>query len=301
MIWITTAIISAAIMGVVAIIDSHLISKRMPSFRAYLLPVGITHLVFGLIILGLYPLPGEISSTALIVAFASGVIRSAGVLLMLMAMRSEEISRVIPVVHTFPIFVAILAVPLLGEALGYMEWLAIFMTVAGAVLISIQRGAGGQGARLRKSFTMLLGSSLLLGVASIATKYALDYLSFWNMYSITAICFSVIFLFLSLRPRILNELRYMKERSRALALLTLNEFIVVVGIVLSFWAIERGPVSLVSTILSVRPGFVFIYALALSRLFPTVLKEYISRGIVVIKIISIGLIIGGVILLSLRG
>jgi len=299
--WITAAIVAAAILGVVAIIDSHLLSKRMPSLRAYLIPVGIIHLGCGLIMLYLYPLPGGVGSTTLMVAFVSGIIRSAGVLLMLQAMRSEEISRIIPVVHTFPIFVAILAVPLLDEALGYMEWLAIFMTVAGAVLISAQRGARGQGARLRKSFAMLLGSSLLLGVANTASKYALDDVSFWNMYSINAICFGVIFLLLSLRPRILNELRDMNERGRALTLLTLNECIVMVGIILSFWAMERGPVSLVSTILSVRPGFVFIYALALSRLFPTVLEERLSKGIVAIKIISICFIIGGVTLLTLGG
>jgi uncharacterized membrane protein len=300
-IWTTIAIVAAAIMGVVAIVDSHLISKRMPSFRAFILPVGIIHLAFGLILLGLYPLPGEVGGTTLMVAFVSGVIRSAGALLMLQAMRSEEVSRIIPVVHTFPIFVAILAVPLLGEALGYLEWLAIFMTVAGAVLISVRRSAEGQGARLRKSFAILLVSSLLIGVANTASKYALDYVSFWNMYSINAVCFGVIFLLLSLRPRILNELKDMKGRSRALTLLTLNECIVMVGVILSFWAMEQGPVSLVSTILSVRPGFVFIYALALSRLFPTVLEERLSRGIAVIKIISISLIIGGVTLLTLVG
>jgi hypothetical protein len=62
---------------------------------------------------------------------------------------------------------------------------------------------------------------------------------------------------------------------------------------------ERGPVSLVSTILSVRSFFVFTYALALSRIFPAVLDERISKSIAFIKILSIGLIIGGVTLLTL--
>jgi len=298
-IWITAAIVAAAITGVVSIIDSHLISKRMPSLWAFLIPVGILHLGFGLVILGLYPLPGELGATPLVVAFASGIARSVGVLLMLHTMRSEEVSRIIPVVNTFPIFVAILAVPLLGEALGYIEWLAILMTVAGAVLISVQRGAEGRGARLPRSFAMLLGSSLLLGVANTASKYALDYVSFWNMYSVNAICFSVVFLLLSVRPKILKELRDMKERGKVLALVSLNECIALVGIIFSFWAMERGPVSLVATVFSIRPFFVFIYALALSYVFPTVLEERLSRGIVAIKIVSIGLVIGGVTLLTL--
>lgn len=299
MFWITAAIVSAAIMGAVNIIDSHLISKRMPSLWAFLMPVGIIHLGFGLIIIGLFPLPEEVGVTPLVVAFASGIVRSVGVLLMLQVMRSEEVSRIIPVVHTFPIFVVILAVPVLGETLGYMQWLAIFTTVAGAVLISVRRDVNGRGARLRRSLTLLLGSSLLLGIANTASKYALDYVSFWNLYSITAICFGAMFLLPSVRPRVLKELREMKQRSQVLALLTFNEGLALVGIILSFWAMERGPISLVSTILSVRPFFVFIYALALSRVFPAVLEEHLSRGITVIKIISIGLIIGGVTLLTL--
>lgn len=299
MIWITAAIVAAAIMGVVAIIDSHLISKRMPSLGAFLIPVGIIQLGIGLVILGFYPLPGEIGTTPLVVAFASGIVRSAGALLMLRTMRSEEVSRIIPVVHTFPIFVAVLAVPLLGEALGYMEWLSIFVTVAGAVLISVRRDAGGQGARFRRSFALLMGSSLLIGVANTASKYALDYISFWNMYSVTAICLGTVFLILSVRPGILKGLRDMKGRSQVLALLTVNEVIAIVGIVLSFWAMERGPVSLVSTIMSARPFFVFIYALALSRFFPAVLDERLNRGTLVVKIISIGLIVGGMTLLTL--
>jgi drug/metabolite transporter (DMT)-like permease len=271
----------------------------MPNLRVYLLPVGIIQLGFGLLILYLFPMPDGVSATPILVAIGSGFTRSLGLLLMLQAMRSQEVSRIIPVVNTFPIFVAILAVPLLGESLGYLKWLSILMTVAGAILISIRRNIEGQGASLHKSFTMLLGCSLFLGVANTASKYAMDYISFWNMYSISVICFCIVFLSLSVRPRILRELMDMKGRGLALALIIVNECIVMAGIILSFWAMERGPVSLVSTILGVRPFFVFIYALALSRIFPAVLNERISRSIATIKIISIGLIIGGVTLLTL--
>ncbi|MFC1958511.1 EamA family transporter [Chloroflexota bacterium] len=297
MFWITTAIIATAIMAVVSIVDSHLISKRMPSLRSFLLPLGILHLGFCLVTLGLNPLPEEIGATPLLTAFTSGIMRSAGALLMLKTMRSEEVSRIISVIHTFPIFVAIMAVPLLGEVLGYTEWLAIFMTVAGAILISLHRDANGRGPRLRKSFAMLTASSMLMGIANIAAKYSLDYISFWNMYSVNALCLAIVFLLFSLRPWVVKELLKMKQRGQALTLLLLNESIAVVGILLSFLAIERGPVSLVSTIMSIRPGFVFIYTLVLGLISPRVLEEHLSRGIIAIKVISIGLITSGVILL----
>lgn len=299
MTWITAALVVAATLGLVNVIDSHLISKRMPSLWAFLIPAGLLHLAFGLIFLALHPLPGGVEAFPWFVAVLSAVTRTVAVLLMLYAMRTEEISRIIPVVHTQPVFVAILAVPLLGEALNYLQWLAIVMTVAGAVLISARWGGSGRGARLRKTFILLLASSLLFGVSNIATKYALDYISFWNMYSVTAISLGIILPLVSARPRVFRELRGMKDRGIPLMLIAFNETIALGAIILSFWAMARGPVSLVSTVMGARPFFVFLYALALSHTLPAVLDERLSRGIVGLKIVSIALIVGGVAIINL--
>ena len=299
MTWITAALVVAATLGVVNVIDSHLISKRMPSLWAFLIPAGVLHLSYGLIFLTLYPFPGGVDAFPWFVTAVAAITRTVAILLMLYAMRTEEVSRIVPVVHTQPVFVAILAVPLLGEALNYLQWLAIVLTVAGAVLISARWGGSGRGARLRKSFILLLASSLLFGVANTATKYALDYISFWNMYSLNAICFGIIFCLVSARPSVFRELREMKDRGASLILIVLNETIALGGIILSFWAMEKGPVSLVSTVMGARPFFVFLYALALSRTFPAVLDERLSRGIVALKIVSIALIVGGVAIINL--
>ena len=299
MVWIPAAIAVAAILASVSIVDSHLITKRFPSLRALLLPVGILHVGFGIIVLFIYPLTEQASSVPLLVAIISGILRSIGALLFLTVMRSEEVSRIVPVVHTFTIFVVLFAVPILHENLNLTEWLSIFITVTGALLISIRFGAKGQGIGLRKSFVLLMTSSLLMGAANTASKYALDYVPFWNMFSIQFICFAVMFLLIALRPKVINELKGIKKLKQALALMTLNECMAAVGIMLSYWVIGQGPVSIVSTIFSIRPFFVFIFALLLSRTFPTILEEHFSKRGVLLKSASIGLIIGGVALLTL--
>jgi len=299
MTWITAALVVAAVLGLVNIIDSHLITKRMPTLWAYLLPVSIIHIVYGLIFLNLYHLPGGVPAFPWFVAIAAAVTRTIAILLMLYAMRTEEVSRVIPVVNTYPVFVAILAVPVLGEALNYLQWLAILMTVAGAVLISMRSQGRGRGARLRKTVILLLASSLLFGVSNTATKYALDHFTFWNMYSISDLCYGTAFFLISARPSFLRELRDMKERGTALKLVAFNETLTLGGYILSFWAISRGPVALVSTIMGTRPFFVFLYALALSRAFPWLLDEHLSRRTIIIKIVSIALIVGGVAIINL--
>jgi drug/metabolite transporter (DMT)-like permease len=300
-IWLPIAITAAATTAVVSILDSHLITKRFPSFLAYLAPVGTIHFVVGLVVLVINPLPAGTDTLVWIAAFSSAVVRVAGILLMLRTMRFEEVSRIMPVVNTFPIFVALLAIPILGEILSWVEWLAIIITVAGAVLISARWDSERKGVQLSRSFATLMVSSIFLGAANTGSKYALDHISFWTMYGVNAACLGAIFLMVSVRPSVIGELRQMGQRNRALGLTTINETIAMASFVMSFWAIKQGPVSLVSTIIGTRPAFVFIYALVLSLFFPAVLSEHFSRGVIITKVVSIGLVIGGVALLTLVG
>jgi len=136
--WISIAISSAAAMGLVNIFDSHLISKRMPSLRAFLLPVGLITLVLGLIFLCLFPLPGNLSTWPLVVAVASGLLRTASVAILLYTLKREEVSRVVPVVSIYPVFVVIMAVPLLGETLNYLQGYTVIVAETAAGSMTIQ-------------------------------------------------------------------------------------------------------------------------------------------------------------------
>ena len=292
--WVNIALLSAAVFGAVNILDSHLLSKRMPGLRAFLLPIGIIHLVYSLILFRLFPLPQDISKWILIAAVTSGILRTVSVTIMLYTLKREEVSRVVPVVYTYPIFVAIMAVPLLGESLHYLEWLAIIIVVAGAVILSARQVHSGSTNRLGKSFFLLFGSSLFLAMADITSKYVLNYISFWNLFSLNALCMSTIFLLVSMRLHILKQLVNMKQRNLALALLMINEVLAPVAIILSLWAIERGPVSLVSTIVSSRPIFVVILALILSRVAPAFLDWQPGRGLLALRLMATAMIVSGI-------
>lgn len=297
--WASIAVLSTAVIGLVNIIDSHLISRRMPSLRAFLLPASIVTLIFGLVLFYLFPLPEDIGIWPLTVTIASGMLRTFSVGILLYTMKREEVSRVIPVANTYPVFVAIMAVPLLGETLHYPQWIAIIIVVAGAVMVSARRSPGGSTTWLGRSFFLLIGSSLFMAVSNVAAKYALAYISFWNMFYIGAFCMSGFFLLISLRPQILKELGNMKRRNSAMTLLAINEILVVIGAVLLFWAMARGPVSLVSTIVSSRPIFVVIYALILSRASPMFLEWQSGKGMLALRLIAITMIVGGIAIIYL--
>jgi len=297
--WVNTALLSAAILGAVNILDSHLLSKRIPGLLAYLLPVGIIHLIYGLVLLALFPLPEGVGILPVVVTVISGLLRTGAVSIMLYNLKREEVSRVIPIVYTYPIFVAIIAVPLLGESLYYLQWLAIIIVVAGAVVVSARLSLSGTTTWQVKPLLLLFGASLLLALADIAGKYALNYISFWNMFSLTALCMSSIFLVMSTRPHIIRQLGNMKQKSTAIGLVALNEILAPTGVVLSFWALERGPVSLVSTIVASRPMFVVMFALILSRLSPMFLEWHPGEGRLPLRLIATAMIVGGITIIHL--
>jgi len=298
--WVTAALLSAVSIGVVNILDSHLITKRMPSLRAYLLIASFFVLGYSILIAVRAPLPEGIDAWPLAVAITSGLIRAAGLGILLYTLKTEEVSRVVPVVYAYPVLVAIMAVPILGESLGVLQWLAVLIVVGGAVLVAIKKNSEGIKGRLGKTFLLLVLASLSMALAEVAGKYTLDYISSWNLYWITALCVVFVFLAVSLRRSIIKQVSGVVRQVKTMLLVFTTETLAVVGMVLLFWALERGPVSLVSTISGSRPLFVFISAWLLSRFWKGFLLEDRTVGTALaMRLLAIAMIVGGIAIIYL--
>ncbi len=291
--WTGAATLSAATLGLVNVIDSHLISKRLPSLQSFLVPVSVIHLSTGLIAFYLFPLPDGIGIMPILIALAAGLLRAAGIGIMLYILKKEDVSRVIPIVYTYPIFVAIMAIPLLGESLNYLQWLAILIVVAGAIVVSFEHSFSGSTAQIGKPFLILFVSSLFNALADIAGKYSLGYMSFWNLFWLVSFCISGAFLLISVRPQTFKELKAMKQKKVILSFFAFSETMAPAGIVLSYWAMQRGPVSLVSAIGGSRPVFVAIYSLILGLIFPGFLIRSAIKRALLLRLLATALIVGG--------
>jgi drug/metabolite transporter (DMT)-like permease len=276
-----------------------MLSRRLPGLNSYLLPLGIIHGSAALIILFFQPLPADVKALPLLAALGSGLLSGASSIIMLNTLRSGEISRIIPVISISPIFVALFAIPLLGDTLNSRDWSGIILTVVGAVLISIQKDTGGKKTTIQKSFFALALCSILFALSTTISKYALESLSFWNLYSASAFCMAILFILFSARPLTFREIRELPQRNRLMSLTVLAQSTIVVAIVLANLAIQRGPVAPASTVMSIRPAFVFLFTLILSRFFPNMLNERLTKSIALLKFTAIALIVGGVALLTL--
>jgi len=292
-------LLSTAVMAVVNIIDSHLISKRTPSLQAFMLPLGFILLTNSLVLMHLFPLPENVSTQTIAVAVASGIARSSAALIMFYTLRKEEVSRVVPVVYTYPIFVAIMAMLFLGESLSGLNWLAISIVVSGAILISLRPGLPASTKQSGKTFLLLFVASLFFAIADVASKYALGDISAWNLLWIVMLCLSIILFILSLRPSTFTQWRQMKQRKPTIALFVSESFLAFIGVALLLSAIEQGPVSLVSTIAGSRPAFVLAFAFILSHSLPDFLNWEPGKRMMALRLTATAMIVGGIAIINL--
>ena len=297
--WITTALLSATMQTGVSIIDSHLLSRRMLGLRTFMLAMSVIQVFFSLVLYLIEPWQTDVPAAAFGWVALATVAGTSGALLVLFVLQKEEVSRVVPITHISPVFVAIIATVFLDERLEWLHWLAILIVVAGAIVITLERTAPGTAVSLKKPFILLFLASLLGALGSIFTKQALEYLSFWNMYSMSILGTAIIMLSVSLRPGTLRRWRDMDRRGSTLALVTGNEIVALSASVLYVRAVSLGPVSLVATIMGTRPVLVAVFSMLLSLVLPGFLMELPGRRTMVLRLAAILLIVGGLSIISL--
>ena len=296
-VWI--ALLSTTIFGLVTVLDKRLIDRHMPSLSAFYVSVGTGLVLYALAVLALTGIPQGASWDRLAAAGAAGLCWGGALGMMFLGYKYEEASRASAIIHTFPVFVALLAVTLLGETLVGGQWAAILVVVAGAFAISLRGSDGGMPVRLNRAFPILVGASMFTALAHLTNKYALEELSVWFVYAVRNLGMGGIFLCLW-RPGTLGALAQALRQKETLALLLLAEYLMApAAILLNVTATNLGPVSLVSTLTAARPLFVFIYGTILSVPALRLLDEPLDRNTLGIKLVSVAAIIGGVAVLTL--
>jgi uncharacterized membrane protein len=286
--------ITLAVMGAISIFDAHLIQRRMPGWRSFILSAGACIFGLAVVLFCIIPVPTGVGADAWVATATAGILRGIGFTLMLRALHDEEIARVAPVVGIYPVFVALLAIPLLGEQLSNWQWFAVAVVVSGAVLISVKRDGRHRGPFITRTFWKLVAAALIFAFSDVGNKYALESLPTWNVYTINIFFMALAFAAVTLRLDVLRTLRDMPQRSFNLFLVLLNVAIGMLGTWLIFLAMDAGPVSLVSTITSSRHAFVIFYGLLMHKIVANFIEW--DSGLVpfLVRLVATLMIIGGI-------
>ncbi|MQG66936.1 MAG: hypothetical protein FI704_07610, partial [SAR202 cluster bacterium] len=139
--WMWFSMASAFTFALVSVLDKLLISKHVDNAKVFIVTVGLAQIILGLIAIPMSTISG-MTLNSLTIAIFSGISSGVYLVIMFQIMESQDVSRVVPVVSTYPVFVAILAFFILGEDVTIYSLACIFVTVFGAALVSLSPSEG---------------------------------------------------------------------------------------------------------------------------------------------------------------
>ena len=292
--WVLFSILATLVWAIVNTVDKYVLTKLVRKPVILLMILGIIGLIASFLVY-LFHGFSYLSYFNISLALVAGILYIIGILFYFKAVKIEEISRVIPLLYLSPLFVSILAAIFLGEIFTPIKYLGIFLLIIGAIFISSKNSIK---ISFGKAFWFMVLASLVFSVNAVITKYLLGFVDFWTIFSYIRIgaFFALIpIFFFSFKDLIFAVRRYGKK---AIIVISLNEILALVGVILITIAMERGYVTLVNAISSIQPFFVLLIAVILSIFYPKILKEEIGKSTVLLKLIAITLMFVGVILIT---
>jgi len=298
--WVLLAIISAATIAIISVLDKAFLHYYSRSHWTLLLLIGVAQALIGFVLVVATWGP-EIPWFAVQWSIVSGTLWALNTVLVIRVLSQKEVSRTIPVALSFPIFVAPMAVIVLGEELSTTHWVSIGVAVIGSVIISTKFNDRLTRPTLDTSLCLLLFASVLLAGSHIAIKLSLEELTVLPAHGWRALSFGIVLLVIATRSEAIGDVVAMvRQKSFGLGIFGVNEFIIAnIGMLLNLLALSLGPVSLVSAITASSSLFVFLYGSILGIRFRGFLGEQVNWQTLVMKGISTVMIVGAVVAIAI--
>jgi drug/metabolite transporter (DMT)-like permease len=208
----------------------------------------------------------------------SGILYMGAMLFYLRALQSEEASVVAPFFQAAPLFGFVLAYAVLGETLSPTQMAGGALIVGGTVLVSLRADLHKTRVNLRLA-ALMLACALSLALSSLIFKIFALRDEFWPttfwMFVGEALFGAALLAVPSYRRQFVGLLR--QNPGAVLSINAVNELINLGGGLGTRFALVLAPLSLVQAIGSTTTLFVFGLGVVLSRFFPALGREDLSR------------------------
>jgi chloramphenicol-sensitive protein RarD len=288
--WVLFTILAVVIWVIVDILDKFIVSHKIkdPVLATVISSIStfpllcLVSVLFGNIFLPL---------NIIFISILIGVFYNIAIYFYYFAMGEDEVSRLTPIFSISPIFVLFFAFIFLGERFSSLTYLGIVLLIFGAVLISVKKLKSNF--KIGMGFLIAIFSAFFFALRNIFTKFATIQADIWSILFWVGIGGVIVSLFLFS----LNHQHIHRKIKHGIKHLLLVGVLTAVAFFMFTIAVSMGPVSLVSTLIETQSFFVFLFAIILSKFYPKILKEEITKPIIVQKLIAIILIFMGVILI----
>jgi drug/metabolite transporter (DMT)-like permease len=307
--WLILAILAYFILALVNIADKFLLDKVLPSSRAYTFLVG----AIGIFVFVFSPWFLEWPGIKMFfVNFVVGALFPAALLLFYKSLKESEASKALVLIGGLvPFFTLLFSVFFLGDKFSLYQWLAFGFLLIGIFIISWMPE---KQTFLNKVFISLkikkkpsklslltaVGAAFLFALFFVGNKYAFNNQDFFSAF-IWIRGGSFLFVLSMLIPKesrekIIKNIKNVKLKKGGLFFM--NQGLSAVGFFLQNLAISLTSVALVSALQGVQYVFIIILGVLFTLFYPKIIKEDISKKIIIQKTISVIFIAAGLYLLT---
>jgi len=296
--WVLITISAHLLNAVVLIIDKHLVSNTVLRPVAYTFYSGIFQVGFLLLI----PIVGFTfpETRFLIIGILNGALFILALLVFYRALKLGETSRVVPVVGAIvPIFTVFLSYLILGEFLAIKQFFAFTFFVVGGFLLSSKIDNGK--IFMLKGFLLAVIAGFLFALYYTLIKYLYLHISFFDGFILFQIggFLGATLLLLSKqnREKIFSTPQTIKKRMAYL--FVSNKILATLAAVMIFYAIsiEESSVAIINSLQASQYVFLLVFAFILSKKMPDLYNEQVGKKVILKKLLAIGLIGIGLVLL----
>ncbi|MCU0679735.1 MAG: DMT family transporter [Planctomycetes bacterium] len=299
--WLILAIVSYVILAVVNLMDKFLVDNVLPSSKAYAFLVGFMSVLIIIIAPWFLNWPG---SHLLLVNLLTGALFPLALLFLYSSLHRGDASKILVLIGGIvPVFSIIFSIIFLQEKFSSNQWLGFVFLLIGTFVMALLPEHHNYwkehvGIFKRKSFqgpTLLLAilASLFFAAFFVGTKYAYTGQTFWSAFIWIRIGSALMALAFLLpkhwRHEIIRSLTHHSGRSsKSNKWLVLgNQILSSGGFILQNYAVFLGSVAVVSALQGVQYAVLLTLGIVITLFFPKILKEDVSKKIIIQKIAAI--------------
>ncbi len=287
--WIAYSLLGALLWAIASIVDKYVLTKLIKNLYVLIIILWIIWLIVWIVII-FYKSIEILPYFELFLTLITWIFSTLTAITYFKALQTDqEVSRLVPIFYTTPIFVWLFAFIFLWEIFENINtYYWILLLVIWAVLINYKQWIWF---KFDKSVFFILLSVWCYSVTQVITKYLLEISDFWTIFAhirITSFIFVIPFIIIHFND--FKQLLFQKSK-KPLVLTFLNEWWNLLGYLFITLASSIWSVTLVNAMISIQPMFVLIIAVFLSIFYPKIIKEELWKWILSLKIISILIII----------
>jgi drug/metabolite transporter (DMT)-like permease len=293
--WVLLSLVSAVAFTVVTLVQKRTLDSHVRSVVAFNASAAVLQVSVALVIIILAP-PDDWFTSAVAIMVIVGVLQAAVWFLQSYAIsRETDISRIVPVLDSFPLLVLLIAVVFLGESLTPLKWIAMFLVTGGAILASWHQAKPGEPVRLNRSFFAIVGAVIAMSLMAVLFKVASASLSVGQMLALAWLCAAPVhFAVMRLTHEGVENVVAVFRSRTAFSWVGLTQLGMLIAISSALMALTLGPVSLSTAIMSTRPVLLMLWAVASGISLKHVITAGANRGPIRLRMASASLVSLGV-------